>query len=90
MVLQNELHVKYSAELARCEEKNSKSKAKQLYDAGLINNISIGTFDGLAIIHNYLFSDIYEFVGEICEGNGRSMRICLALMLRQKISKAVD
>lgn len=26
MVLQNELHVKYSAEVARCEEKISKSK----------------------------------------------------------------
>lgn len=69
MVLQNKLNIKDSAELARCEEKISKSKAKQLYDSGLINNIPIGTFDGLAVIHKYLFADIYEFTGEIRDVN---------------------
>lgn len=139
MVLQNKLHIKDSAELARCEEKISKNKAKQLYDSGLINSIPIGTFDGLAVIHKYLFADIYGFAGEIRdvnlakgqfsfapvmylvpalgyidnmpqenfnqiiekyvemnvahpfrEGNGRSMRIWLDLMLRQKIAKVID
>lgn len=37
-----------SMELNKIEEKISKQKAKQLFDSGLINNIEVGTFKGLA------------------------------------------
>lgn len=47
------------------KEKISKQKAKQLFDSGDIYKIEIGTFDGLAYIHKYLFEDIYDFAGKI-------------------------
>ena len=51
--------------LNKIEEKISKQKAKQLFDSGLINNIEVGTFKGLAEIHKFLFEEVYEFAGEV-------------------------
>ena len=56
-------------ELAKAEEKISKYKAKQLFDTGAINQVIVGTFEGLAFIHGYLFSDIYDFAGKIRDVN---------------------
>ncbi len=63
-------------ELAREEERISKQKALALYDTGLLNTFPVGTFAGLAMIHKYLFEDIYEFAGQmrtvnIAKGNFR-------------------
>ena len=65
MALDNKLNITDSAELAREEERISKKKAKELYDSGYLNKLEAGTFETLAAIHRYLFSDIYEFAGEI-------------------------
>ncbi|MBO0423350.1 protein adenylyltransferase Fic [Enterococcus plantarum] len=138
-MLTNKLGITNQVELARVEEKLSKLNAKELYDSGDIDKLKVGTFKGLADIHRYLFSDIYEFAGEIRtvniakgnfrfapmmylkvsldhidqmpqstideivakyvelniahpfrEGNGRSTRIWLDLILKQEINKVID
>ncbi|WP_206912746.1 cell filamentation protein [Enterococcus sp. DIV0840] len=138
-MLTNKLGITNQVELARVEEKISKSNAKKLHDSGDIDKLEVGTFKGLADIHRYLFSDIYDFAGEIRtvniakgnfrfapvmylkvsldhidqmpqstideivakyvemniahpfrEGNGRSTRIWLDLILKQEINKVID
>jgi cell filamentation protein len=69
MVLENKLNITDQVELARTEEKISKQKAKQLFDSNDIQHVESGTFKGLAYIHYYLFSDIYDFAGKIREVN---------------------
>lgn len=139
MVLENKLGITDSSELAREEEKISKTKALELFETGLLDTFSVGTFDGLAKIHKYLFEDIYEFAGEVREvniakggfrfasimyldsalenidkmpqttfdeiiekyvemnvahpfreGNGRSTRIWLDLILKKELGKVID
>jgi len=138
-MLENKFGISNQAELDRIEEKNSKIKAKRLFESGDINTISVGTFEGLSYIHRYLFEDIYYFAGKIRdvnmakgnfrfapvmylkealkniekmpmstfdeiiekyvemniahpfrEGNGRSTRIWLDIMLKKGIGKVVD
>ena len=36
-----------------------------MFDTNKINEFEVGTYRGLASIHEYLFSDIYEFAGKI-------------------------
>lgn len=69
MTLTNKLNITNQVELAKAEEKISKQKAKQLFDSGDINKVEVGTFAGLAFIHSYLFSDIYDFAGQIRKVN---------------------
>ena len=69
MILDNKLGITDQIELARTEEKISKKKAKLLFDSGDINKVEVGTFDGLAFIHGYLFGDIYPFAGNIRDVN---------------------
>lgn len=139
MVLENKLGITDSAELARVEEKISKTKALQMFENGCFDKLEAGTFESLAFIHKYLFDEIYEFAGEIRkvnlskgnfrfapvmyleqaleniekmpqsnfdeiidkyvemniahpfrEGNGRSTRIWLDLILKKEIQKVVD
>ena len=139
MVLENKFNITNSAELAKVEEKISKTKALELFKKGLLNNVEAGTFDSLAKIHKYLFDEIYDFAGEIRnvniakgnfrfapviyletalknidkmpqstfdeiiekyvemnvahpfrEGNGRSTRIWLDLILKKQLGKVVD
>ena len=76
MALQNKLGLTDELELAREEERIRKQKALALYDTGLLNTFPVGTFAGLAMIHKYLFEDIYEFAGQmrtvnIAKGNFR-------------------
>ena len=76
MALQNKLGLTDELELAREEERISKQKALALYDTGLLDSFPVGTFAGLAMIHKYLFEDIYEFAGQmrtvnIAKGNFR-------------------
>lgn len=139
MVLENKLNITDSSELARVEEKISKTKAIELFERGILEEMSAGTFDSLSKIHKYLFGEIYNFAGEIRtvniakgnfrfapvmylkpalenvekmpqstfeeiidkyvemnvahpfrEGNGRSTRIWLDLILKNEIGKVVD
>lgn len=69
MILENKLNISDQVELAKAEEKISKQKAKQLFDSGDIGNAEVGTFEGLAFIHAYLFEDIYHFAGKIRDVN---------------------
>lgn len=65
MTLENKLGVTDSSELSCVEEKISKKKALDLFETGLIDTFEVGTFEGLAKIHKYLFGEIYDFAGEL-------------------------
>ena len=65
MALDNKLGLTSTAELDREEERISKKKAAQLFDRKLFDTFDVGTFAGLAEIHQYLFEDIFDFAGEI-------------------------
>ena len=65
MALENKLGITDSAELARTEERISKTKALELFEKGLLEQFEVGTFRGLAQIHQYLFDEIYDFAGQV-------------------------
>ena len=139
MTLENKLHVTNTVDLAREEERISKKKAVELFESGLLDTLQPGSFEALRRIHEYLFSEIYEFAGQVRtvnlakgnfrfapvmyleaalknveampqstfdeiiekyvemniahpfrEGNGRSTRIWLDLMLKKELHKVVD
>ena len=139
MSLDNKLNITDPTELARMEEKISKKKAVELFENGYMDNYEAGTFQMLAAIHNYLFSEIYEFAGKVRtvnvakgnfrfapvmylqaaieniekmpqstfeeivekyvemniahpfrEGNGRSTRIWLDLILKKELNMVID
>lgn len=139
MILENKLGIKNQIELANAEEKITKGKALELFETKKLENFEVGTFEGLAQIHKYLFEDIYGFAGKVRkenisksnfrfasamylkealkkidempqttfdeiikkyvemnvahpfrEGNGRSTRIWLDLILKKQIGKVVD
>ena len=138
-MLENKLGITDSAELARIEEKISKQKAVEMFENGYLESLEAETYESLAMIHKYLFDEIYDFAGEIRkvniskvnfrfaplmyldaalqsidkmpqstfdeivekyvemnvahpfrEGNGRSTRIWLDLMLKKEIGYVVD
>ena len=68
-MLENKLGINSQIELANEEERITKLKALQLFDTGKINKFEVGTFTGLASIHEYLFNDIYEFIGKVRNEN---------------------
>ena len=139
MILQNQLGLTNSVELAREEERISKKKALDLFDTTILEKYPVGSFAQLAAIHRYLFEDIYVFAGKVRsvniakgnfrfapviylqaalesiedmpqstfeeivekyvemnvahpfrEGNGRSARIWLDLILKQELHLVVD
>lgn len=138
-MLENKLNITNEVELAKEEERITKLKALELFDSGRINEFEVGTFNGLSKIHEFLFSDVYDFAGKIRniniakgnfrfapviylkevldkidtmpednfdniikkyiemnaahpfrEGNGRSTRIWLDMILKRDIGKVVD
>ena len=139
MALENKLNITDSTELARMQEKISKKKAVELFENGYLDQYKPGTFQMLAVIHKYLFDEIYDFAGKIRtvnmakgnfrfapvmyleaaieniekmpqttfdeiiekyvemniahpfrEGNGRSTRIWLDLLLKEELNVVVD
>ena len=139
MALENKLNITDQAELAREEERISKSCAKKMFETGYLNTLEPGTFETLRKIHECLFQEIYEFAGKIRkvniakgnfrftplvyleesieniekmpqstfdeiiekyvemniahpfrEGNGRSTRIWLDLILKKELNVVVD
>ena len=65
MALENKLGITASAELAREEERISKTRAIELFETNSLSSLTPGTFDALSKIHTFLFSDIYDFAGQI-------------------------
>lgn len=139
MALKNKLGIDDSAELARVEEKISKTKAVKLYENDIVEEFEVGKFSGLAKIHKFLFDELYDFAGKVRtvniakgnfrftpvmylevalkhiddmpqstfdeiiekyvemnvahpfrEGNGRSTRIWLDLILKKKLNLVID
>lgn len=139
MALENKLGLQSSADLAREEERISKKKALELFKTGMLDSLEAGKFSSLKTIHKYLFSEIYDFAGELRtvniakgnfrfasvmylqaalenidkmpqstfdeiiekyvemnvahpfrEGNGRSIRIWLDLILKRELHKVID
>ena len=139
MVLENKLGITESSQLAKEEERISKTKALELFERGILESLEVGKFSSLSKIHKYLFDEIYFFAGEIRnvnlakgnfrfapvmylkpalehidnmpqstfeeivekyvemnvahpfrEGNGRSARIWLDLILKKEIGKVID
>ena len=65
MALENKWNIDDSAELARVEEKISKSKAVKLFECNIVEESEIGKFSGLAKIHKFLFDELYDFAGKV-------------------------
>ena len=92
MALANKLNITDSAELAREEERISKKKAAELFEKGLLDELEPGTFETLAGIHKYLFSDIYDFAGKvrtvnIAKGNFRFAPVMYLQAALENINK---
>jgi cell filamentation protein len=91
MTLDNKLGITDQVELAKVEEKISKQKAKQLFDSGDIDQVEIGTFKGLSFIHEYLFSEIYDFAGKIRDVNIAKGNVRFAPLMYLEVSlKHID
>ena len=65
MTLENKLGLTNSTDLAREEERISKKKAIELFESGILDTLPAGKFSTLQKIHEYLFSDIYNFAGKV-------------------------
>ena len=65
MALENKLGLTNPADLAREDERISKKKALELFESGVLNTLPAGKFSTLQKIHEYLFSDIYNFAGKV-------------------------
>ena len=50
-------------------DEQSKRKAYELYETGIINDIEVGTTKGLQQIHAFIFDGLYDFAGQIREKN---------------------
>ena len=69
MTLDNKLGLTDSLELAKVEEKISKTRAKELFEEQLLDNKAASTYATLAFIHGFLFEEIYDFAGQIRKVN---------------------
>lgn len=87
MSIENKLGIKNSAELAEAEERISKKKAAEMFESGFFDTLEAGTFRALAAIHRELFSEIYDFAGEIRTENisKGSFRFAPALYLKEAL-----
>lgn len=46
-------------------DEQSKQRAYELFDSQIINDIEVGTINGLQQIHSFLFGGLYDFAGKI-------------------------
>jgi len=69
MILENKFNITDQAELAREEERMSKTRAKEMFESGYLNTLEPGTYESLKKIHKYLFEEIYDFAGELRKVN---------------------
>ena len=68
-MLENKLGITDSTELARMEEKISKQKALEMFESGFFETLEPGTYKSLAMIHQCLFDEIYDFAGKLRKVN---------------------
>lgn len=68
-MLENKLGITDSTELARMEERISKQKALEMFESGFFETLEPGTYKSLAMIHQYLFDEIYNFAGKLRKVN---------------------
>lgn len=89
MVLKNKLGIEEPMELAKEEERITKIKALELFETGKLNSFEVGTFEGLAQIHKYLFEDVYDFAGKIRTENisKSNFRFASAMYLEEALNK---
>lgn len=92
MALKNKLGIADSAALAREEERISKHRAVELFESGRLDKLQPGTYAALAEIHRVLFSDIYDFAGQmrqvnIAKGNFRFASVMYLSAALEKIEK---
>ncbi len=92
MVLENKLNITESCKLAEAEERISKQKALELFEAGILDKMQAGTYETLAKIHGFLFDEIYEFAGKIrtvniAKGNFRFAPVIYLKEALQNIDK---
>lgn len=78
MVLENKLGITEGSVLACEEERLSKKKAIKLFTDELLKNKEIGKFSTLAIIHQHLFEEIYDFAGKVRNVNIAKGDFCFA------------
>jgi len=69
VITKNKLGIKNEIELQKAEERISKLKAKKLFEDGILDSLTPGTFESLSTIHRKLFEDIYDFAGKIRDVN---------------------
>ena len=91
-MLENKLSITNLVELAKEEERITKAKALELFDTNKINEIEVGTFNGLSQIHKFLFEDVYYFAGKlrnenIAKGNFRFAPLMYLETALQNIDK---
>lgn len=88
-MLNNKLGITNEIELAKEEERITKVQALELFDSKKIDEFEIGTFKGLSMIHEFLFSNIYDFAGKIRTDNiaKGNFRFASALYLKEILSK---
>ena len=64
-MLENKLGITDAAELAKTEEQRSKKRALELFEGDALSCLKAGSFSALQEIHRHLFSDIYDFAGQV-------------------------
>ena len=68
-MLENKLGITDSTELARMEERISKQKALEMFESGFFEILEPGTYKSLAMIHQCLFDEVYDFAGKLRKVN---------------------
>lgn len=88
-MLENKLGITNEVELSKEEERITKLKALELFDTKKIDGFEVGTTKGLCMIHEFLFSDIYDFAGKIRKDNiaKGNFRFASAMYLDEVLSK---
>lgn len=91
MTLENKLGITDSTKLAREEECISKKKAVKLFENKVLDVLPAGKFSTLQKIHEYLFSDIYDFAGKVRSVNIAKNNFCFApLMYLENSLSSID
>ena len=57
-------------------DRASLERAIRLYDSGEIDQVEVGTTGGLCRIHEYLFSGLYDFAGQVPSGRWSTGSVC--------------
>lgn len=91
-MLENKLGITSEVELAHEEERLTKLRARELFEAGLLDSSEAGTSAGLCAIHRHLFQDVYDFAGQmrtvnIAKGNFRFAPVMYLLAALEAIEK---